>query len=237
VAPTNSRAWPLERFCNARFRFAPKTDFLYARPRADFPQPAPMASTSENNMMRSAMKSSVLQLLLGASFAGALALTPACTMGTEGGEPEGTPEGGEPDAEPAYLTDDEIIEMVEDYAAGGHTEMSDADFTSDHGGATVAVFINDGAVSDYDAIDTVAVTGPTFAEGTMIIKQHKDGVDGNNTAVTVMYKQADGYSDTGNWWWARIEDDGTRTVVSDNPTGCLGCHNSVSGSDYVYGIE
>lgn len=176
------------------------------------------------------------RLLSGAAFASALLLTPACADGTadgepEAGEPEGEPEGNEP------LSDDAIIALADDYENGGFTEMSEGDFTSDHGGATVAVFINDDAVDDYDAIDTGAATGPTFAEGTMIIKQHKDGVDGNHTARTIMYKQPAGYSDTGDWWWARVEENGDRTVVGASPAGCLGCHTEVEGSDYVYGIE
>ncbi len=182
--------------------------------------------------IRNLLASPFSRLLSGVAFAGALALTSACADGSVDGDTD----GGEPEAnEP--LSDDEIIALADDYESGGFTEMSDGDFTSAHGGATVAVFINDDAVADYNAIDTVAMTGPTFAEGTMIIKQHKDGVDGAHTARTIMYKQPEGYSDTGNWWWARVEEDGTRTVVSASPAGCLDCHTDVEGSDYVYGIE
>lgn len=175
---------------------------------------------------------SLKTVALGAFVVATLAMTAACADGDPG-----DPDGGEPDAAPTYLTDDELVDMAFDYASGNVTEVSDADFTSAHGGAVVAIFVNDEAVSDYNTVDPVNVTGPTFAEGTMIIKQHKDGVDGINTAMTVMYKQADGYSDTGNWWWARLEVDGTRTVVGSSPGACLGCHTDVAASDYVYGLE
>ncbi len=174
------------------------------------------------------------------AIVGSLAVISACT-GMDGtpapeGEPAAEP-AAEPASEPEFTADADIIADALNYTAGGFTEVTAAPFSSAHGGADVTIFVSDDDLADYNTIDPQAVTGPTFSEGAMIIKQHKNAAGGDD-AITVMYKQAEGFAPAnGDWWWARIEADESVTVSGPNVGGCLGCHNSVSASDYVYGLD
>jgi len=65
-------------------------------------------------------------------------------------------------------------------------------------------------------------------------------------AVTIMFKREDGYDDENrNWFYAKYQPDGTimknpkgvllaGRVAKGAPTGCISCHKSAPGGDYLY---
>lgn len=85
----------------------------------------------------------------------------------------------------------------------------------------VKIYVNETALSVADKFPG------EMPEGSIIVKDNftGDSVDspGELGAVTVMYK-VDGFNPDGNdWWWGKIQPDGT-VDAAGTPAGCIGCH-------------
>ena len=88
--------------------------------------------------------------------------------------------------------------------------------------------------------------------GTLIIKRNygPEGVTVDQVldnpaehlgAVTIMYRRAEDYApETGNWFWAKYLPDGSLDKAPDGTPlaglaqGCISCHASAEGEDYLF---
>ena len=94
-------------------------------------------------------------------------------------------------------------------------------------------------------------------EGDVVVKRNYGGknitaadVSANRAkylkAVTVMFKREDGYDSANqNWYWAKFKPDGSLhtnpkgmmlagRVAKGMPVGCISCHKSAPGGDYLF---
>ncbi len=114
-----------------------------------------------------------------------------------------------------------------------------------HGGILRA-YLNNIA---YDAVERKL---GTFPPGSIIVKENHapgdfvldpnsedrrvEGFAGNLVATTIMVK-IEGYNpDVGDWFWAKLQPDGTIDAAG-KPEGCIACHGAVAANDYVYDAQ
>jgi hypothetical protein len=79
--------------------------------------------------------------------------------------------------------------------------------------------------------EQLPIAGLSAPEGSIIVKENFT-VDEEPAAITVMVKVKDFAPDSGDWFWARYNPDGTA-----GPSGlvqsCLDCHSGVADNDYI----
>ncbi len=162
-------------------------------------------------------------------FAASLALA-AC----EPGEEEGNDDADEGD-DTGAIDEDAVVADALDYA--NLTRINLNPFFSQHSGVDeVNVYVLPNAVDDYKSIDPNDPSAVTFAEGTLIVKEHISS--GEATAVTIMFKGPAGYDPEHNdWWWGMSDLEGNLLNAGPAVSECVGCHIDVSGTDFVYGID
>ncbi len=114
------------------------------------------------------------------------------------------------------------------------TQVSDQPRASQHGLAeTVQVWASAEALAAYRALDPAGTDAAQWPPGSMLLKEHLDA-GGTVTGFTVM-AQGDPGSDSGGWWWARLDADGT--VHETGQVGfCIGCHTTVAARGWAYGV-
>ncbi|MGB1014088.1 MAG: hypothetical protein ACPG4T_08150, partial [Nannocystaceae bacterium] len=138
-----------------------------------------------------------------------------------------------------------ILSEVMAYDAGSYTKVNlnriDA---TEHAAAKVDIWVPNDLVSDYYSIDPADYSSAdvTFPAGALIIKKHYSDAD-EPEGWTVMFKADAGYNpDAGDWWWARILEDGTYGDAEGTPIkgiwpSCIGCHTPAgANADWVRGI-
>jgi hypothetical protein len=110
-------------------------------------------------------------------------------------------------------------------------------------GAILRSYVNDIALA---AIGTGV---EAFPEGSIIVKENHmpgdidvasmkaqdpvEGFDGALAAVTYMVKVPGYNAEAGDWFWGKIQPDGTIDVAGKG-AGCIGCHTQVVANDYVF---
>ncbi len=93
-------------------------------------------------------------------------------------------------------------------------------------GAILRTFANNIA---YDAIE--AKTNP-LPEGSIIVKENYTP-ERELAAITFMVKM-DGYNpDGGDWFWAKVQPDGT-VEAAGSPAGCIGCHGGKRDNGWLF---
>lgn len=114
-----------------------------------------------------------------------------------------------------------------------------------HGGV-LRTFLNDIA---YDAVERKL---GVFPEGSIIVKENHvpgdleidlsdddravENFAGNLDSTTLMIK-INGYNpDAADWFWAKLQPDGTIDAAG-KPEGCIGCHQQVASNDWVYDAQ
>lgn len=88
--------------------------------------------------------------------------------------------------------------------------------------------------------------------GTLVVKRNygPEGVTTDDVlthpadhlaAVTIMFRREDSYApEAGNWFWVKYLPDGSLdqtpdgTPLAGKAQGCISCHSSAEGSDYLY---
>ena len=178
-----------------------------------------------------------------------LALAMGC--GTDDGGDAGTGGDGDgTDGPTCYANDSEQeggvdVDLVETVIAELDsdcvTKINSEHFTTTHGlGDSANLYVSTGAVSDYESIDpanAAASSGLSFAEGTLIIKEHTDADGAPNNSYTFMIKAEAGYdAEHNDWYWGRTSG-GSVTGDSGINSTCYGCHSAASESDWVYGHD
>lgn len=100
-----------------------------------------------------------------------------------------------------------------------------------------------------EALDAFGSGAEAFPEGSIIVKENHmagdmdltgkepqtavEGFDGALAAVTYMVKVPGYNPEAGDWFWAKIQPDGTIDVAGKG-AGCIGCHTQVADNDYVF---
>jgi|GEM_PF-3129839 len=98
----------------------------------------------------------------------------------------------------------------------------------------------------YDAVERQL---GTFPPGSIIVKENYDpgdfavdrsdndraipGFSGSPVAVTIMAKISGYNPEAGDWFWTKLQSDGTIDAAG-KPAGCIGCHGTVANNDWVY---
>lgn len=166
-----------------------------------------------------------------------LALLPLLLLlGCEGGGDEAeTDNGGESETVgEASIDEAAVVAQAIDYAS---FEAINAPASSAHGLAdTVVVWVPPAFAAEYRAVDPDDPdASAAFAPGTLFVKEHLDA-EGAPAGMTIMYKGPAGYDpDSGDWWWAQAELDGT--LNDAGAVGyCIACHSPRAGADWVFGI-
>jgi hypothetical protein len=114
-----------------------------------------------------------------------------------------------------------------------------------HGGILRA-YLNNVA---YDAVERKV---GAFPHGSILVKENHvagdleldrsdedrsvNGFAGNLDSVTLMVK-IEGYNpEVGDWFWAKLQPDGTIDAAG-KPAGCIGCHTQVVANNYVFDAQ
>lgn len=125
---------------------------------------------------------------------------------------------------------DELVAAIDGYESWSQVSPWDGIQQSSDGthGDYVQIWFNAGAAADW---------GGTIGDGGISVKKGYDDAEGNGARdfVTVMYK-VDGYdSDNGDWFFARLGDDGSIGVIGEEAAGmCAGCHAAAAtDGDYL----
>lgn len=106
---------------------------------------------------------------------------------------------------------------------------------SQHGlASTVNVWVDDGALEAYLALDPAAPgEAPLWSSDALLVKEHLDA-SGVATGLTVM-AQGEPDATSGGWWWARLDADGT--VHETGQVGfCISCHTPAEPSGWAFGV-
>ncbi len=102
------------------------------------------------------------------------------------------------------------------------------------------------------AYDAVMRKAGTFPPGSILVKENHipgdlvldrsdedravEGFAGNLDSVTLMVK-IEGYNpEVGDWFWAKLQPDGTIDAAG-KPAGCIGCHTQVAANNYVFDAQ
>ena len=155
--------------------------------------------------------------------------------GDASGDGDGDAATGDGDGDGGDDMDAMIIEMAQDYT--NWNLVNAAPFQSaghDGGNAVVNIYVPDAIADQYKAIDPANPQPTTFAEGSIIVKEHVDA-EGNYVMATVMYKGPDGFSESGNWWWAMGDLVGGE-MMTGQLDGCIGCHSAYPDTDWLVGV-
>ena len=110
-------------------------------------------------------------------------------------------------------------------------------------GMVLQTFMNDISLA---ALGTGA---EAFPEGSIIVKENhmaegidlssmeaQDAVEGFEAqldAITYMVKVPGYNPEAGDWFWAKMQPDGTIDAAG-KPAGCIGCHMQVTANDWVF---
>lgn len=110
-------------------------------------------------------------------------------------------------------------------------------------GMILRVFANDVAIADYEAgtgehsEGAIIVKENHMAEGVdisdMEAKAPVEGFEGQLAGLTFMVKVPGYNPDAGDWFWAKIQPDGTIDAAG-TPNGCIACHGQVADNDYIF---
>lgn len=119
---------------------------------------------------------------------------------------------------------------------GGFTKVNAERVPSQHGGTMVDFWVSDDIVEAYEAIDPeVDDVLPDIGPGAMVVKAQYTG-DGEFDAITMMVKKTEGFDQgTEDWWWARVESDGTASFTGQVDF-CINCHTPRAGSGWLFGL-
>jgi hypothetical protein len=165
----------------------------------------------------------------------------AAPDGAASGAPDASPTLGVFDAGEAGTFDDAHIEAeAAQYVMFAKIDKTPYPTRQHAGNPLVDVYANAAAEATYRSIDyAVAPDGPVqFAPGSMLVKAMLDP-SGAPPILTVMYKKAPGYDPShDNWWYGRLNADGTPTDPSYVGTVdfCVSCHMGTAMTDYAWGI-
>ena len=94
----------------------------------------------------------------------------------------------------------------------------------------LTTYLNDVA---YDAVTNKA---GRFSAGAIIVKQNY-APDSTLAAVTTIYKVAGYNAEAGDWFWVKHLANGTvdmNGMAQGRVAMCIGCHQRMSGNDYVF---
>ncbi|NJK31444.1 MAG: cytochrome P460 family protein [Deltaproteobacteria bacterium] len=149
---------------------------------------------------------------------------------------DGDDEVGDETGEPPTIDEAAVVASALDYA-DGLTLINAAPFASAHeAGIDVNVFVDPVNVAAYAALDPNDPGPADFPEGTLVVKEHL--VEGSATEITIMYKGPAGFDpEHRDWWWGVATLDGTVQASGAGVATCIGCHESVAESDYLYGVD
>jgi hypothetical protein len=98
----------------------------------------------------------------------------------------------------------------------------------------VDVYVNATALGVYESIDPALANpaGP-FPEGTLVVKRN----EAKPPFLTAMYKAKAGYDPAhADWWYGRLNEDGTSTGYTGKVDFCIACHSGRAAEDYVFGV-
>ncbi|NVB39453.1 cytochrome P460 family protein [Pseudenhygromyxa sp. WMMC2535] len=153
------------------------------------------------------------------------------TAGEEVGTDTETDTGEEVEVDEQAILDS-IASYREDFVL-----INAAAFTSEHGGATVNVYAEPGVADAFRAIDPENPVDTTLPVGALIVKEVIDEM-GDPVSGTVMFKAEAGYNpELGDWWFGAGDLIGGELSASGPDVGnCVGCHQEVAQTDYVYGV-
>jgi len=154
------------------------------------------------------------------------------------GDGDGDPATGDGDGDPGGVDEAAIIAAAQNYE--DWVLINTQPFQSaghDGGNAVVNIWVPADVADQYKAIDPDAPQATTFAEGTIIVKEHVDE-NFEYMAATIMYKGPEGYSEaSGDWWWG-VGDlvGGELSMSGPDLEGCIGCHSAYPDTDWVVGV-
>lgn len=102
---------------------------------------------------------------------------------------------------------------------------------------------------DETAMADIGSGAEAFSAGALIVKENHapgdidtasmepqspvENFDGDLGSLTYMVKIPGYNAEAGDWFWAKIQPDGTIDAAG-KPAGCIGCHDQVSDNDWVF---
>ena len=105
-------------------------------------------------------------------------------------------------------------------------------------GMMLETFYTDATIGDHTG--TLVVKRNYGPEG-VTVDQVLGSPEDHLGAVTIMFRRADDYApEAGNWYWAKYLPDGSLdqtpdgTPIAGRAQGCISCHSSAEGEDYLY---
>lgn len=109
---------------------------------------------------------------------------------------------------------------------------------SDPHGMMLETFYTDATVDDHTGTLVIKRNyGPEGVTVDQVLGQPGDHL----AAITIMFRREQGYApDSGNWFWAKYLADGSLdqtpdgTPIAGTAQGCIGCHASAEGDDFVF---
>lgn len=147
--------------------------------------------------------------------------------------------GGEDTTDPTIVDEAAILTRVAAFRTEGFTRVTTDPAVSQHMGQSVHVWVDDGALAAYRAIDPedASASSDPFDEGTILVKEQLDNA-GEVAVLTVMAKVQAGYNpDVGDWWFAQTNPEGVVNGTFSGKVGfCIGCHTPEAATDYVFGV-
>lgn len=78
-----------------------------------------------------------------------------------------------------------------------------------------------------------------FRNGSILVKENYDASGEQLMAVTVMYRSAGYHPESGDWFWAKFEPNGSVSSMNGMPIAgrfnmCIECHQSAGNDDFVF---
>ena len=92
-------------------------------------------------------------------------------------------------------------------------------------GALLTVYVNDIALK--------SINDKKGMSNNSIVLKENYTPDKKLAAVTVMYKVKGYNAEAGDWFWVKYDPD-FKILKEGKVTGCIGCHGSASGNDYIF---
>lgn len=165
------------------------------------------------------------------------------TAGTTDATESGSETGSETETTAAEVDEDAVLDDVMNFDQEKFTKANNAPLASQHGdmAMVVDIWVPPDVLATYKMIDPMDYQPITFPVGTTLIKRHWADAEATMPGGwTVMHKGPPGYApDTGDWWWARVYEDGTTPVKGTAPAAdfCISCHMPAAPSDWARGID
>lgn len=151
--------------------------------------------------------------------------------------------GAEDSPTPAESGFDETaaLDQARAFKTSGFAQVNgDPIQSTQHATNQINVWVSDSAKAAYLGLDPDDPNSTAvFEAGDQLVKEHLND-DGTPNGLTVMTKAPAGSApETGDWFWARIENSGAASFsgFEGKIDFCIGCHTPAKANDWCFGVH